>query len=561
MKHAGRACAARIACAGFVLLSPASFAQTPPDAGSTLRELEREPLAPPPPPPPPPSVTEPPAPAPRPAPEARFVLKEVRISGNTVFQAAPLAELLRDMLGREVGFEELSQAADRITAYYRARGYLLSRAYLPPQEIRDGVVQIAVLEVRHGKTKLDNRSRVKDEVILRYTEPLGGRLIEQGILERRLLLIYDLAGVSQPRSVFRPGAQTGESDLAIELGESRAYDASVEVDNYGNRYAGANRVSARAQLSSPSGLGDQIAARFTKGEPGLEYWRLSYQVPVGGNGLLLGAAYSASSYRLGKDFSDLDASGRTSAPSASVTYPFVRSRVFNVYGKADYERRDMRDSVGATSTVTDKTLSLLSLAVTMDYRGSASDVTVASVGYSQGRLNIETPLAQAIDALTARTQGSSGKFTVSVLRMQTLANRMTLALSLAVQKATKNLDSSEKFVLGGATGVRAYPAGEAPGDSGYLLRAELRRGLYRPSLPGTIERFVFVDTGSVRTNEDSFGPGSNTRHLSAIGVGARWELRSDFRVQLAVAHKLGGTVATSDKDETLRGWVQAVKYF
>jgi len=560
MKHTGLACAARIACAGLVLLSPASFAQTAPDAGSTLRELETEPLTPPPPPPPPPSIKEPPAPAPKPAPEVRFVLKEVRISGNTVFEAAALVELIRGLLDTEVGFKELTQAAERITAYYRARGYLLSRAYLPPQEIQDGVVQIAVLEVRHGKTLLDNRSRVKDEVILRYTAPLAGQLIEQGTLERRLLLIYDLTGVGQPKMVFRPGAHTGESDLAIELGEGRTYDASVEVDNYGNRYAGANRVSARAQMSSPSGMGDQIGVRYTKGEPGLEYWRLSYQVPVGGDGLLLGAAYSASSYRLGKDFSALDASGTTAAPSASVSYPFVRARAFNVYGKADYERRAMRDSIGATSLVTEKTLTLYSLAVTMDYRDGAS-VTVASAGYTHGRLNIETPLAQTIDALTARTQGSSGKLTLSALRLQTLANRMTLALSFAAQKATKNLDSSEKFVLGGASGVRAYPAGEAPGDTGYLLRAELRRGLYRPSLPGTIERFIFVDTGTIRTNEDPFSPGDNTRHLSALGVGARWELRDDFRVHLAVAHKLGGAAATSDKDETLRGWVQAVKYF
>jgi len=73
-------------------------------------------------------------------------------------------------------------------------------------------VQIAVLEVRHGKTELDNRSRVKDDVVLRYMEPLAGRLIEQGTLERRLLLVYDLTGVGQPKSVFRPGAEAGESD-------------------------------------------------------------------------------------------------------------------------------------------------------------------------------------------------------------------------------------------------------------------------------------------------------------------------------------------------------------
>lgn len=523
--------------------------------------MEREPLAPPPPPPPPPRVTEPPAPEVKPAPEIRFLLKETRISGNTVFETGDLTGLLSDILGKEVGFNELRQAAERITAYYRERGYLLSRAYLPPQEIRDGVVEIAVLEVRHGRTDLDNRSRVKDDVILRYTESLAGHLIEQGVLERGLLLIYDLTGVGQPRTTFRPGEKTGESDLAIELGESRALAASVELDNYGNRYAGANRASARAQWLSPTGYGDQVGVRYTKGVPGLEYWRLSYQLPVGRDGLLLGAAYSDSSYRLGEDFSALDSSGTAASASATASYPFVRSRVYNVYGKADYERRDMRDTIGATSTVTERSLTLYSLGLTMDHRGRAGEVTVVSAGYSNGRLSFGTPLAEAIDSLTARTQGSFGKYTLSALRMQALPNRMTLIMSLAAQKATKNLDSSEKFVLGGPGGVRAYPAGEAPGDSGYLLRAELHRDLRRASLPGTIDRFVFIDAGGVRTNEDPFGSGANSRRLAAFGVGARWELPEDFRIQLAIAHRLGSEEATSDKDEKLRGWIQAVKHF
>jgi len=117
MRRAGWAGAALVACASLVLRSPLSFAQPLPDAGSTLRDMEREPLAPPPPPPPPPQVPEPPAPEVKPAPEVRFLLKEVRISGNTVFETATLTELLRDILDREVGFGELSQAAERIITY------------------------------------------------------------------------------------------------------------------------------------------------------------------------------------------------------------------------------------------------------------------------------------------------------------------------------------------------------------------------------------------------------------------------------------------------------------
>ena len=35
-----------------------------------------------------------------------------------------------------------------------------------------------------------------------------------------------------------------------------------------------------------------------------------------------------------------------------------------------------------------------------------------------------------------------------------------------MQLSSKNLDSSEKFTLGGIGGVEAYPSGEASGDEG-----------------------------------------------------------------------------------------------
>ncbi len=560
MNFRRRSGAALLACAALLCQALPCLAQSAPDAGSTLRDLQSEPLAPPPPNPPAPRISEPPKAPARPAPEVRFVLKAVHISGNSVFPTDRLLALVQDLVGTEVGFKDLNAAADRVTAFYRAHGYPLARAYLPPQEIREGNVDIAVLEVRFGAVDLDNHSRVRDAVISRFTAGLAGHLVEEGILERQLLLVYDMPGVGAPSSAFHPGAKSGQSDLAIELGPTRAVAGSVEVDNYGNRYSGANRVTGRAQALSPTGYGDKIEARYTKGNPGLEYWRLSYRVPVGGQGLEIGAAQSASSYRLGKDFSSLDASGDTRSTAATASYPFVRSRTLNVYARGDFERRAMSDSIGATATVTDKSMQLFSLAATVDLRGMSS-VTVVSLGYTSGRLNIDTPLAQAIDALTAQTAGGFGKVTLNLLRVQTLTRRLTLAASFSAQWASKNLDSSEKFVIGGASGVRGYPAGEAPGDSGYLLRAELRRGLYRPAVPGTIERFVFLDAASVTTNQNPFIAGPNTRQLSALGVGARWQWRGRFRVELALAHKLGSAVATTDTDEKLRGWVQAIMEF
>jgi hemolysin activation/secretion protein len=129
------------------------------------------------------------------------------------------------------------------------------------------------------------------------------------------------------------------------------------------------------------------------------------------------------------------------------------------------------------------------------------------------------------------------------------------------QKAARNLDSSEKLILGGINGVRAYPQGEAPGDTGYLLSAELRYAFNAAVPQGSLQLTGFVDTGQVKLNEEAFAAGANRRRLSGVGVGVNWFKPNDFALRLAVAHRIGNARATAGTDNETRGWLQAIKYF
>src|SRR5690554_5321099 len=73
------------------------------------------------------------------------------LSGNLAIDSAELLSLLDDLRGRTVSLGKLQTGANRITRLYRERGYPLTRAYVPAQEIDAGVVQIAVLEGRYGE--------------------------------------------------------------------------------------------------------------------------------------------------------------------------------------------------------------------------------------------------------------------------------------------------------------------------------------------------------------------------------------------------------------------------
>ena len=508
-------------------------------------------------------MDEPARPAAKPS-DARFVLKRVVITGNTVFAQETLLALLEDTIGKEVGFAELEAAAARISRYYRERGYLVARAYLPAQDIKDGSVEIAVLEGRFGKAEINNSSLVRDSVARAHIEKLPGEVVYELRLERQLLLLNDLAGVGEARASLSPGANVGESDVLFDITPGPRATGSIELDNQGNRYTGAMHLTGRMNLNSPLGLGDSLNALFTKGFNGLEYARAAYQMPLGGDGFKLGAAYSSTHYRLGKSFAALDASGGAENATLNASYPFIRTRNFNLYGQAAYDWRDFQDRQGSTGSVADKTSRVASFNLYGDARDElrGGAVTVFSASYSNGSINIESPTPRAQDDASARTQGQFGKLNFNLLRLKSLSERLSTYLSLAVQKASKNLDSSEKFLLGGASGVRAYPQGEASGDSGYLATLELRYVLNAPALPGVLQPFAFVDAGGVMLNENPFTAGvNNRRNLAGGGLGLSWARTNDFQLKLTVATRIGSERVQSDSDDRTRGWLQAIKYF
>ena len=190
-----------VACLVCVSLGRIAQAQIVPDAGSILREQQKPALEIPTRPAPQIRNEGPARPALKPEDTPRFVLKRFRVTGNTVFSESELTGLVREYVGKEVAYADLEQATARISRYYREHGYMAARAYVPVQTIKtDGVVEIAVIEGRYGKTELNNRSRVDDSVARGYFNAFPGTVVTLSALERKMLLLNDLPGVGESRA-------------------------------------------------------------------------------------------------------------------------------------------------------------------------------------------------------------------------------------------------------------------------------------------------------------------------------------------------------------------------
>jgi len=484
----------------------------------------------------------------------RVPVRAFDIEGNRAIDTARLQPLLADFVGRDLNFAELQQAASRITAYYREHGYVLARAYLPRQDVENGTIRIAVSEGRYGHIELNNRSRVLDGVLRQPVTALHpGDAVRAADLERSLMLLDELPGVDA-RGTLRAGAQPGTTDLVIDAERGRFVNGSVELDNFGDPLTGRYRATGSLAVNSPLKLGDQLSLRGLTSNTNQRYYRAAYQLPVGPASTQIGVGYSEMAYRLNGTFRPLGYHGRASVQSVFVTQPLMRSRRASVSAQVLYENKNLHDDYGVFEFVSDKNVGLWSFSVNGynedDAFGGGRNSFSATLGV--GRMRGNDPLEMNT---FAKTHGSFTKLNLNALRLQSLGARFQLYTQFSAQLASRNLDASEKFILGGPYGVRAYALGAGSGDQGWQATAELRY----LAAPGW-QLSTFVDTGRMQINKQPWRNDLNTLQLSATGVGLTW-YAARRQASLTAAWPLG---AADDVPTVMRGpsiWLQAAQYF
>jgi hemolysin activation/secretion protein len=329
------------------------------------------------------------------------------------------------------------------------------------------------------------------------------------------------------------------------------YSGEVETDDFGNRYTGQFRLGGTFNLNSPLRLGDQLTLTGLTTGRDLRYGRAAYQLPIGGDGLRLGAAYFGTSYRLGKDFSQLLAHGTGSGATLYAAYPFVVTQRSNVTGTLSLDQKHLTDYVDLTAAVTEKHVYVATLGFSASHWDAfgGRGLTSGNLSVAMGDLQIDSDVAFIIDRFTAGTNGRYLRASYGVSRLQQLTSRTSLWVSFSGQLANKNLDSSEKYSLGGQDGVRAYPQGEAIGDAGYLANVELRRSLWQ-----SVQGVLFYDVGDVMVNHTPFEvQQANSRKLAGAGLGLNAQI-GGFQIRTAAAWSTDGGAPKSIPPSAAHPW-------
>ena len=494
---------------------------------------------------------------------------------------AQLADLTRDLVGPDKGFEELSNARARITRFLQSElGYYLGYAYVPEQEFQDGVVRIAILEGRLDKVILrwpEKDLLVRREVVQAYLDRLqeGSVLLVRDV-ERVVFLVNDLRGM-RARFEVQPGSRPGTASLVVTPEPESAWSARADADANGSRFLGAYRLGGLVQLNSPFGRGDGLTANaLVSTTAGLAFGLLGYTTPVGSDGIKLGASLSAVKYQLDKAIFPLDLNGTAITTTAYGLYPVFRARNLNMFAVGTVEHKQYEDRQSAADSRSRKTVDTLSLGLTGDFRDAVlgGGVNTYDAAVVAGQLRYPDGRPGGLEDAPSFT-----KLTFGYSRLQDLlfiapglqdkhSGKVLAYLSLRGQVAFDNLDTTEQFRLGGPEGVRAFAAGEGTGDEGAVLSLEAR--LLPPEswfgrISNELVLSVFVDAGQVRYRHtlSSNNPGSspNTASFSGAGVGLSWVRPGAYAVRLSVSTPLSGTPRSDTRERSARLYLTASKFF
>lgn len=486
-----------------------------------------------------------------------LTVREFRLEGAELIDEAELQAELIPYKGRALGMAEIQEAAAKLTALYRSRGYLVARAYVPRQDATSGVLTICIIVGKYGNLRLDNQSLVGDGLLLGAFEVLQREnAVSRKELERAMLLVDDMPGAAMPKLTIEPGKTAGSSDFVAEVPKDQRMQGYLLGDNLGSRYTGEYRLSGGVSLNSPFGLADQFNLRgMVSDGTGLINGSGSYNFPLMDNGLRAEISAAVTTYQLGSVYANLDAKGQAYYFQTALSYPLLRSRDQSLYLSLGLAKKLLRDEVGVFGTAVSREAETGIFSVRHERWDSLFGMGLYSnltAGFTYGNLDFDDAEQKALNKAGANTAGDYAHLNIDFSAMLALAPSWNLSTTVSLQKAllNKNLDPIEQMNLTCANcgGIKVYRE-TVTGDNGYMVGTELRYSL--PEWGGIKHAAgVFADTGGVNLENGAYTLESSIQ-LSDIGVSyyAGW---GAFNSVVQFAHSIGPVAAAVANAEDYR---------
>lgn len=450
----------------------------------------------------------------------------------------------------------IETVAETITRYYREHGFILAKAYIPKQQVRDGVVTLTVLLGELGEVAVQNNRRYKAKTIENVFKKNLGKPVTNELVEENLYLVNDLPGLSV-QGYFEPGSQVGDTKLNVNVTSEQWYNANLRLDNHGSDKSGLYRTYGNFLLHNPLKVGDEIElgmlasfspqnsiyGSFRYSLPLLSP-RIKFSMGASNNDFVIGSGNSESTKSEG-----LKLGGKSKVVDASLKYQLKRSRVKN-YGMGLSAAKISSEINADGAQISSNTLQNIELSYDFDLLNESARVL------HQGRVGI---IASDL------TEGSDGTKKESPYLLTLDYSRLSfiqipfsqietkLVTRISGQYAGTLLASTNQYGLAGPTKARGFAVNEYYGDDAVNISADwIFKGfgfggatLGGEHFENIMQPFVFADYGYGKTHDtlDESEEDINTSaQLVNTGVGLKLGYKESLRGSLNFAFPLDAKI-------------------
>jgi len=467
-----------------------------------------------------------------------FTLSRVEVEGVTVFPKNTVDEIFAPLTQHVVHLDEVRAAAAKLEAMYRARGYFLSRVFVPPQRVEEGKLLIRTVEGYISSvriTGLDARSRAAAYRQLRKV--MERKPIDLATIERLLLILNDTPGVTAT-SVLQQGSELGASEMLVTLDRpSTVFQTSINNSN--SLILGPWTYGVNAIINRPLGLPGALSLGGAVSGPGFgatQSGNMRYSMGIGSHGLVASAGVLVALAHPGASLIPLNVRNRLVSVSARLRYPLIRSRARSLYLEGGLAlSRSLTDILGQRISEDRETVGDIGL--TFQEARLLNGSITATANVFRGLRILGASDRSALRPSVAGFNPNFTRLTFSLQRQQNLVPRVGALVAVQGQYSGSKLLSGETIAFGGPAIGRGYDPSTIIGDRGIGGVVELRYDLplAKAWLSGA-QFYGFADTAKATSLAGPTTPASRERSRS-VGGGVRF-IHPRFTASVEVAKAL-----------------------
>lgn len=459
----------------------------------------------------------------------RAKIVRVEFPDSKIFSQEELQQLAAPLLSQPVTIDDIKKVVNGITRCYILGDYVTSKAYLPPQDLSDGVLKIGLMEGTVGKVKVEGNRWTRDSYIEKRVNQKEGDILKISNLEKDVIK-FNNNNTVKLKVGMNAGEEPGQTDITLQAEDPFPFHIAFMTDNQGRQAIGTTRWGTMLAADSLFGFRDRLSLGGYLGR-GNRVGFADYNFPVGRFGTRLGASVSAGNISV--------VNGPMRAFGVGGT-----SQVYSVYATHPlFDRQDMNISSYTSANIKHSTSDIA------DFKFYDKSTFSISQGFT-ARKDTQRGIWYTGHYGSVGIKGLGGdtdffKYEGNLTRLHDFGKGIIGQFRLSGQYSPNDdLPWMEQFQIGGLSTVRGYSEGLLLGKSGYFASAEIITPL--PILPKRvgsdklgyiypremIKGAVFMDNGMIFPYKADGSSIDGGELLMSWGLGLRINLKEDLAARM-----------------------------